>query len=573
MHESEVLYDVLIFLLAAVIVVSVLGRFRSSPVIGFLVAGMLIGPHALRLIEETGGADALAELGVVFLLFMIGLELSIERLRRLARYVFGLGAAQVLVTGLLIGGIAMTAGESLATAIVIGSGLALSSTAFVLQLLTERGERSTRYGQASFAILLFQDLIIVPLLILVPLLGEQGSTLLTALGSAAVKATLAFVGALFVGRLILRPAYRMIASVGASELFVATTLLVVLGASWTFSQAGLSMALGAFLAGLLLAETEYRHQVEADIRPFRGILLGLFFMTIGMTIDIRFIFAKIETVLLLVTALLFGKTLIVAGLCRLFGLPATVAVRVGPMLSQGGEFGFVLFGVAAASGIFTAALGQLLLAVVTLSMAATPIMAHFGSRLVRVMTRRDLQDLGEPGDLAEDVSDHVLIVGFGRVGQTVAKILAASASPYVALDLDHVLVSRCRERGMPVFYGNASQVSVLHAAGAERARAAVITIDQAEAASQAVAALHESRPDLAVFVRARDMGHSRLLERRGAAAVVPDTLEASLQLGGIVLRALGSSTDDVAEVLQDFREEDYAKLREILHGRQETDDG
>ena len=573
MHESEVLYDVLIFLLAAVVVVSVLGRFRSSPVIGFLVAGMLIGPHALGLIKETGGVDALAELGVVFLLFMIGLELSIERLRRLARYVFGLGAVQVLVTGLLIGGIAMAAGESLTTAIVIGSGLALSSTAFVLQLLTERGERSTRYGQASFAILLFQDLIIVPLLILVPLLGEQGSTLLTALGSATVKATLAFISALFVGRLILRPAYRMIASVGASELFVATTLLVVLGTSWAFSQAGLSMALGAFLAGLLLAETEYRHQVEADIRPFRGILLGLFFMTIGMTIDVRFIFTEIETVLLLVVALLLGKTLITAGLCRLFGLPATVAVRVGPMLSQGGEFGFVLFGVAAASGIFPAALEQLLLAVVTLSMATTPIMAHLGSRLVRVMTRRDLQDLGEPGELAEDVSDHVLIVGFGRVGQTVAKILAAHASPYVALDLDHVLVSRCRERGMPVFYGNASQVSVLRAAGAERARAAVITIDQAEAASQAVAALHESWPDLAVFVRARDMSHSRLLERHGAAAVVPDTLEASLQLGGIVLRALGSSTDDVAGVLEDFREEDYAKLQEILHGRQETDDG
>lgn len=565
MEVSAILYDVLIFLLAAVVVVPAFRRLRTSPVLGYLAAGILVGPYGLALIRDSESAHTLAEFGVVFLLFMIGLELSVERLRSLSRYVFGLGALQVIVTGGLIGGVAWALGATGEAAIIIGGGLALSSTAFVLQLLIERGERAASFGKISFAILLFQDLAIAPLLMLVTLLAEGKGSFITAMGFAVVMATVALILVVGIGRLVLRSVYRIIAETRSSELFVATTLLVVLGTGWLMSLAGISMALGAFLTGLLLSETEYRHQVEADIRPFRGILLGLFFMTVGMSIDIALIQRELALITLLVIGLMVGKSIVTAVLCRGFGLPVGVSVRVGLLLSQGGEFGFILFLTASALGLLTTETTQILLASVTLTMVATPVMDYAGAQFFSFWAKREKISVAGVEQIGEDLHDHVLIAGFGRVGQTVAKILSAGGISYVALDLNAARIVACRAKGMPVFFGDANQIEILNSAGASRAKGAVVTIDQPATADRIVAALHEFFPDLPVFVRARDLRHGRRLETAGATQAIPETLEASLQLGAIAMTSMGVRSDEITGILQELRNDDYANLGDIIH--------
>ncbi len=563
MHAPTHLDEVLVFLIAAVCVVPLFRWFKSSSVLGYLAAGVLVGPHALGLIEDPDSVLLLADLGVIFLLFTIGLELSIERLKLMRHYVFGLGALQVGVTAVLLGGVVLALDQSIEAALVIGSGLALSSTAFVIQMLVERGEMIARYGRVSFSVLLFQDLAIVPLLALLPLLGAPESSLLLAVVIAAVKAVAVVAAAVLIGRRVLRPLYRIIAGARLQELFVAVTLLVVLGAGWLMAQAGISMALGAFLAGLLLSETEYRHQVEADIRPFKGLLLGLFFMSIGMVIDLPLVAREAAVLLLALVALLLTKAVLITGLCLLFRLPADVALRVGPLLSQGGEFGFVLVGGAMLTGVLDVGLGQLVLALIALSMVATPVMDWLGGQLARIVTPKPAPHLDTLQEEAGEFSEHVIIAGFGRVGQTVARVLAACGVPYIALDLDHARVARGRSDGLPLYYGDAGRVDVLEAAGIEQAKAAVITIDRAAEASHAVAALHQRMPGLPVFVRSHDMTHAHELESEGATAVVPETVEASLQIGGILLSAVGVGADDITRVMNEFRKDNYARLESL----------
>jgi CPA2 family monovalent cation:H+ antiporter-2 len=416
----------------------------------------------------------------------------------------------------------------------------------------------------SFSVLLFQDLAIVPLLALMPLLGAPDSSLALAVVIAAVKAVAVVAAAVLIGRRVLRPLYRIIAASRLQELFVAVTLLVVLGAGWLMAQAGISMALGAFLAGLLLSETEYRHQVEADIRPFKGLLLGLFFMAVGMAINLPLVAREWLWLLLAVAALLALKSVVTTAFCLLFRLPADVALRVGPLLSQGGEFGFVLVGGAILRGLLDVSLGQLVLAVIALSMVATPAMDWLGGRLARWSAPKPTLRVELLHEEADEISGHVIIAGFGRVGQTVARVLAACGVPYVALDMDHARVASGRGDGLPLYYGDASRVDVLEAAGIERARAAVITIDRAGEASHAVAALHQRMPELPVFVRSHDMSHAHELESQGATAVVPETVEASLQIGGILLSAIGVSTDDITRVMDDFRKDNYAQLESLV---------
>ena len=563
MHIPEGLTDVLIFLAAAIAVVPLLKRFRVSLILGFLAAGMIIGPHVLSLVSITPGANALAEFGIVFLLFMIGLELSIERLKALAGSVLGLGTLQVVVTGIVAGGIAIALGVTAREAIVIGGGLALSSTAFVLQLLIERGERMTAYGQVSFAILLLQDLAVVPLLIIVRLLADTETGLTQVALISAAQAAAAILAIVVVGRLVLRPLYRIVAGTGSSEMFVATTLFVVLGTSWLVSLGGFSMALGAFMAGLMLAETEYRHQVEADIRPFRGILVGLFFMIVGMSVDLPLIAKHWLEIVLLVLCLIIGKSLITALLCRAVGRNNDTAVRTGLLLSQGGEFGFVIFGTAMLTGVLANETGQILIATITLSMAITPGLHFFGARLSPFLDKGPAPNLAAISQETQDLSGHVVIVGFGRVGQTVAKALSLGGVSYAALDLHHQRVAKCHQQGLAVFYGNGADVGILSAVGAGRANAAVVTTDQSASTDRAVKALRDSFPDLKIFVRARDLRHRQTLTQEGATSVVPETLEASIQLAGIVLRAVGTSVDTIDAVEQEFRRDDYLALEEI----------
>lgn len=566
MHHSNDLFDVLIFLSAAVIAVPIFRRLGLSPILGYLTAGLIIGPHSLAIIEDTEASRKFAEFGVVFLLFMIGLELSIERLRTLGRKVFGLGSLQVVITGLIIGSIAWALGLNINAATIIGGGLALSSTAFVLQILTERSERATPYGLTTFSILLLQDLAVVPLLLLVTLLGSNETSFLEAFSMSALKGGIALLLIIGFGRFFLRPLFHIIAATRNAELFVSTTLLIVLGMGWAMSQAGLSMELGALLAGVLLAETEYKHQIEADIKPFRGILLGLFFMTIGMLIDVFFIINNLGTIALIFISLLIGKMLIITFLCRLFQMPLSTSIRTGFALSQGGEFGFVLFGAAMALKIISPHITQILLAVIAITMLLTPLMFFVGNKLSSLI---DKKSNDEPTPIDEEIqtlNNHILIAGFGRVGQTVAKVVSDAGYSYVALDLDQNRIKKCRSKTMQVYYGDASQIKVLEAAGVSKATSVVITLDEQATASRTVAALRAQYKDLPIYVRARDRKHIRHLETVGATAIVSEAAESSLQLGSIILSSLNVSTDEITSLIDKYRDNEYERLEEIIDG-------
>ena len=545
---------VLILLLAAIIAVPLAQRLRASPVLGYLAAGLLVGPYGLSFVADTAEAQRLSQFGVVFLLFTIGLDMPLGRLQALWRYIFGLGLAQVLLTGLAIalGGLAV--GLPARAALVMGGALALSSTAAVLQLLSERGELATRVGRVAFAVLLFQDLAVVPLLALLPLLAPGGGSGIAAALALALGKGIAAIGAIvLLGRLVLRPLYRMSATTRIRETFAATNLLVVLGLGWATALAGMSMALGAFLAGLLLAETEYRHQVEADILPFRGLLLGLFFITVGMVIDTAVVLNYWRDVLILVVLLLAVKPLLLWAPARLMRLGAPTSLRVGLLLSQGGEFGFVIFTIAEQLGILSHELAAVLVATVALTMATTPLMAALGRRVARLFEPKHAPETEQLAAEMADVSGHVIIAGFGRIGQIVGRILTAERIPYVAIEQSIPLVEASRQQNRPVYFGDASRPELLHAAGVDRASAAVITIDQAEAAERVVAALRRNHPDLRIVARSRDSAHAQRLEGAGADAVIQEALEPGLQMGGAALRAAGTPPDEVERALEELR--------------------
>ncbi|HUF36828.1 MAG TPA: monovalent cation:proton antiporter-2 (CPA2) family protein [Gemmatimonadales bacterium] len=559
MTEPAGLRDLLFILLAAVVVVPLFRRLHASAVLGYLVAGTLIGPFGLGLIREVEAVAGLAQFGVVFLLFSIGLSLSIERLTSLRRFVFGLGIAQVLVTALVLWSLLRLLGLESPVALVLGGGLALSSTAVVLQVLIERRELATPRGRVAFSVLLLQDLAVVPLLTLVPLLRGPEARVLPALGLAFVKAAVALVLILAVGRLLLRPLLRTVTRGGNPELFTGIVLLLVLGIGWLTEQAGLSMALGAFLAGVLIAETEYRPQVEGDIQPFSGILLALFFMTVGMGVDIALVWHQAPLLLALLVGLLLVKAGILLGLARAFRLGTATAAAVGLMLAQGGEFGFVLFALARQAEVLPAPIAQVAVLVVGLSMAVTPLLLAASRRVAHRLERTATSHATLAGDAGE-LRDHVLIAGYGRVGQTLALLLASRGTDYVALDLDPERVAEARRRDLPVFFGDASRADVLKAAAVERAQAVVITVDEPEAASHTTQLVRMLAPEVPVLARARDLAQCEALTRAGATAVVPEVVEGSLQLVAALLRQLGVSREEVDQNLAEFRRETYARL-------------
>jgi CPA2 family monovalent cation:H+ antiporter-2 len=563
MHGSEHLQDFLIILIAAVVVVSLFRRLRASAVLGYLVAGALIGPHGLALLQDVKATALLGQFGLVFLLFSIGLELSLDRLVGLRRYAFGLGLAQVVATTLVFWFILRGLGLDRGAALIVASGLALTSTAVVLQILVERRDLGTPHGRVAFAVLLLQDLAVVPLLTLVPLLARREASVLSAAGGAFLKAAAALIVILAVGRLALRPMLRLVARDGTPELFTGIVLLVVLGVGWLTERAGLSMALGAFLAGLLMAETEYRPQVEGDIQPFRGLLLALFFMTVGMGLNLELLREHWFVLIGLLLALLVVKATILLVLSRAFRLSFAVAAAMALMLAQGSEFGFVLFSLAQQAGVMSAQTGQVAVLVVGLSMAVTPGLLTASREVLRRL-ERPVDQLHDAlvADTSE-MTEHVVIAGFGRVGQTLGLLLDSRFVRYVALDLDPELVAEARRRGVPVFYGDASRADVLKAAGIQRAQMAVSTLDDPEVASRAVHVLRRLRTSMPIIARGHDVAESERLVRAGATAAVPEIVEGSLQLGGVLLRQLGESPERVSQLLEQFRQETYSRLAEI----------
>ncbi|KAL3517142.1 hypothetical protein ACH5RR_024044 [Cinchona calisaya] len=571
-EEEASLFDMLWLLLASVIFVPIFQKIPGgSPVLGYLAAGILIGPYGLSIIRHVHGTKAIAEFGVVFLLFNIGLELSVERLSSMKKYVFGLGSAQVLVTAVVVGLVAhFVGGQAGPAAIVIGNGLALSSTAVVLQVLQERGESTSRHGRATFSVLLFQDLAVVVLLILIPLISPTSSkggigfqAIAEALGLAAVKAIVAIAAIIAGGRLLLRPIYKQIAENQNAEIFSANTLLVILGTSLLTARAGLSMALGAFLAGLLLAETEFSLQVESDIAPYRGLLLGLFFMTVGMSIDPKLLVSNFPVIAGTLGLLIAGKTVLVALVGKLFGISIISAIRVGLLLAPGGEFAFVAFGEAVNQGIMSSQLSSLLFLVVGVSMALTPWLAAGGQLIASRFELHDVRSLLPVESETDDLQDHIIICGFGRVGQIIAQLLSERLIPFVALDVRSDRVAFGRQLDLPVYFGDAGSREVLHKVGAERACAAAITLDTPGANYRTVWALSKYFPNVKTFVRAHDVDHGLNLEKAGATAVVPETLEPSLQLAAAVLAQAKMPASEIAATINEFRSRHLSELTEL----------
>lgn len=561
------LREALIFLAAAGIAVPLLSRLKVSPVLGYLLIGGLIGPYGLGLlaadypalsqvvISDIEGVRALAEIGVVFLMFMIGLELSLDRLWSARLLVFGMGSLQIIVTAALIAWIAATLGADIPSALVIGGALSLSSTAIVMQILMRERRQSTPVGRTGFSILLMQDLAVVPILFMVGVLAAPGGQgLAGGLALALGKATLVIVVIYVVGRLLLRPILRQVAQARSAEMFTAAVLLAAVGGSALTAHFGLSMALGALLAGLLLAETEYRHQIEVDIEPFKGLLLGLFFMSVGMGIDWRNVASSPLVIAGTVAGLWLLKAVVITVLALLFGRRRSVAVETGLLLGQGGEFAFVILAAATSLGLIASDLEQHILIVAGVSMLLTPIVAQLAQRVARHLERRDAASEAQDGENAfRDCEGHVIVAGFGRVGQTLSRALDAEGLDYVALDADAALIAKLRDRRQPVFYGDASRVEILAKAGIDHAAAVVVTMDDPAAASRIVAEIHRRWPMVPIHARARDPEHARRLRELGATYCTPETVEASLQLASNVLLHIGVDSEVVQRRMAEQR--------------------
>lgn len=565
--EAEVVTQALIFLAATCVVIPALRKARLSAVMGFLLIGVAMGPHVLgRLaeawpwlrdfeLEEYEPTRVLAELGVVFLLFIIGLEVSFDRLWALRRYVFGLGLTQVALTALAIGAIAMAFGSNFAAATVLGLAFALSSTALVLQLLRERRQIATSVGRASFSVLLMQDLMVVPILFAVAALSANSNAFAahqvpTALLTAVVSLGLI----LLVGRLVLRPLFRWVAGANSREIFIAAALLSAIGMAAAAQAAGLSLALGAFLGGLLLAETEFRHQIETDLDPFKDLLLGLFFVTVGMQIDVAMLLRQPLLIVVSVLGLFALKAAIIAPLARIFGLSWPRAIEVAFLLGQAGEFAFVVIGVANAGRVIPEATGEFMLLVTALSIFVTPVFAGLGARIAH-----RFQHAPTPPPEAEYESGHVVIAGFGRVGQTLADLLDAQEIAHVAVEGNADAVKALRAEGRPVHYGDASNRQVLQSVGAGNAAAIVVTINNPAGAERIVQEVRRAWPHVPIYARARDAEHARRLHAAGAALASPDSIEAALQLGEALLTGIGVPDELARRVIDDRREAEMAR--------------
>lgn len=540
----------LVVLGAAAVVIPVFHRLRLSPVLGFILVGLAVGPHGLgRLagvwpwvgwftMTDTDAIAPIAELGVVLLMFMIGLEMSLARLRAMRRFVFGLGPLQMLGCSVVVAVLLLLLGVGVGGALVLAVALAMSSTAVVLQVLSERRQMSTALGRASFGILLFQDLAAVPILLAVGVLGGGDGEGMEGLALALAKAGLTVAVILVAGRLVLRPLFRGVARTGSADLFVAACLLVALGTSLAAAAAGLAPALGALVAGLMLAETEYRRQVEATIDPFKGLLVGVFLISVGMALDLGRIMAQPVAVLGLFAGLVVAKGVVIAALVHGFRLGMPTAITAALLLAPGGEFGFVVIGLGIAGGLVDPGVGGLALIVVALGLAATPVLGALGERLGRRGGAVARPDLELPPD-AEQVR-RVVIGGFGRVGQTVAGLLEAHRIPYVALDSDPDEVAHLRARGRrDVFWGDLSNPELLARLHVDNALALVVTMSNAEAADALVEQARKLAPELRIIARARDDRHAARLYALGATDAVAETIEASLQLGEAVLVDVG----------------------------------
>ena len=562
----SLLLESVIYLLAAIVMVSVSRRLGFGSVLGYLAAGILIGPFGIALIRDPEHILHFAELGVVFLLFIVGLELQPSRLWVLRKMVFGLGSAQVVLSAIVIAAIAWLAGLGTTPAIVIGLILALSSTAFVLQMLAEKKELTTAHGRAAFSILLFQDLAAIPLIAILPTLGAASGDGFDFTQAGIMVVTI--VGLIVGGRILLRPILHVAAASKIPEIFTATALVVVIGAALLMEFAGMSMVLGAFIAGMLLADSEYRHQLEADIAPFKGLLLGLFFIAVGMSVNIGLLSDAPGKILLIVTMLMLAKALVLIPLARLFGLCGSrSAVSLAAVMSQGGEFAFVLFAIAAKERLLAAELIDELILAVAVSMLLTPF-----AYLLNEFAGKKLEKQVDPNyDEPDNPRNDVIIAGFGRVGQIIARLLNVFNTPFTALEIDSSQVDVVRRYGNIVHYGDASRLDILRAAGAEHARILVLAIDDVSASIRTAEAVRRHFPHLKIIARARNRRHAHGLMDLGIEHIFRETVLASITMSKRVLTNLGFEKEEVDRIGEEFRAQDTRLLKEqhAIHDSEE----
>jgi CPA2 family monovalent cation:H+ antiporter-2 len=567
--------EAMIILATAAVLVPIGQRFKLSPILGFLIAGAVLGPHGLGALKgvipplewitvsEERGLGAMAELGVVFLLFIIGLELSFKRLVTMRRLVFGLGTLQVSISAVIIGSIAALLGAGAGAAVLIGFSLALSSTAVVIEVLSRGGRLSSSTGRTSFAILLLQDLAVVPLLFLVNTLGpESEGSLIAGLAQAFGQAVLVIGLIALVGTALLRPLFRSVAAAGSTELFVAAALFVAVGSGLVTAAAGLSMALGAFVAGLLLSETEYHRAIEATIDPFKGLLLGVFFFSVGMSLDVAFLWENPLPILFGLIGLIAIKSGVIVALLRLFRVSWPATIETSALLGPGGEFAFIVIGLAVAKKIVEPGMGELVLALTSFSMALVPALDYAARRWSHGITsKRQATDPALSVPPPQECVD-AIVIGCGRVGALVSEMLTRHSVKHIIVERDPAAVARGRAEGLPVYFGEAKNPLFLKRCGLDEAKGVVITINKPSAVGEIVTALRELRDDIIIVARARDAEHARQLYKQNVSDAVPETIEASLQLSEATLVGLGVPTGPVIASIHEKRDE----FREQLQG-------
>lgn len=567
--QVGILEGVVILLMGALIITTLFRRFHLPPILGYLLVGVIVGPYGAALIADTEASRELAEYGVVFLMFTIGLEFSLHKLMSMKHIVLGLGGLQVFITTGIVLGIALLFGIPMTGALVIGGVIAMSSTAIAIKQLHDQNELNLSHGFNALGILLFQDIAVVAFLILVPSLAGGSQAILILLLGALAKAGVVFVGILLFGRLFLRPLFREIAMTQSLELFTLAILLVTLGSAWLTEHMGLSLALGAFLAGMMLGETQYRHQIEIEIRPFRDVLLGLFFITIGMLLNLKVLPHIWLDVAMVLFSIIIIKMLLIMGLSLLMGNNKVIALRTGLVLAQGGEFSFALLALAINHHLLEAKPAQIMLAALIFSMALAPFLIRFNQRIaerffpnaVRLSSQEIQQSIESS---AKDLTNHVIICGYGRVGQNIARFLEQEGFEFIALDMDPIRVEDAQLAGDNVTYGDSKHISMLHAAGLNRAKALIISFYDIETAYKILHQVRKQHKDIPILVRTDDDQSLDELLKAGATEVVPETLEASLMLAFQTLVLLGTPASRALRLIRDVRKNRYELLHRIF---------
>lgn len=568
-------HDILLVLGAAVAIICLLRLVKLPPILGYLIAGCLCGPAGLGLFHSVEGLSFVAEIGVVFLLFTIGLELSLPKIVAMRRNLMMLGGLQVALCTLFILGLAMLVGVDSKAAFTIAGAITLSSTAVVTKQLLEQGELYQEHGKASLSILLFQDLAAIPFLIIVPSLANESANISATLSLAIIKGSIVVIVLMALGHRILRPLFHQVALARSTELFMLAILLVVLSAAWLTETFGLSMALGGFLAGALLAETEYRHQIESDIEPFRDIFLGFFFVTVGMKLHPAILVSQGHWVLLVVLGILLIKATIITLLARFSGLSLKFSIKTGLALAQGGEFGFALLALASTYNIIETEINQIVITAIIISLALSPILIRkskpIAGFLTRIISKESalVEDIRAIEKVSDDVNQHAIICGFGRVGQHLARFLEAEGINYIGLDLDPKRIKEATAADEPVFYGDSTQLHLLEAAGLSKARILLVAFNDHALALKTIKTIRRAKYDLPILVRAQDDKYLEELQLAGATEVVPETLEASLMLASHMLLLLGQDPQRVNLLINDVISSRYSILKAYFKGEDE----